>query len=177
MTATSGPLPPHTQQVVLDVTNTQNVAGPWSIYSFDSQDINGLASNAIDQLNSTFWLTDITSALALGQPHEIIIDLGQDNIPLKAIAILPRQDGCSTGSPLQFQIYTAPTLASAWSTVDAIGDSFDYSNMSWGCNLVQPRQQQFMFLPNTSARLVKFRTSLEINNGKATSAAEIKLFK
>jgi len=177
VTATSGPLPPHTQQVVLDVTNTQNVAGPWSIYSFDSQDINGLASNAIDQLNSTFWLTDITSALALGQPHEIIIDLGQDNIPLKAIAILPRQDGCSTGSPLQFQIYTAPTLASAWSTVDAIGDSFDYSNMSWGCNLVQPRQQQFMFLPNTSARLVKFRTSLEINNGKATSAAEIKLFK
>ena len=177
VTATSGPLPPHTQQVVLDVTNTQNVAGPWSIYSFDSQDINGLASNAIDQLNTTFWLTDITSALVPVQPHEIIIDLGQDNIPLKAIAILPRQDGCSTGSPQQFQIYVAPTLTSAWSTVDAIGDSFDYSNMSWGCNLVQPRQQQFMFLPNTSARLVKFRSLSEVNNGKATSAAEIKLFK
>ena len=177
VTATSGPLPPHTQQVVLNVTNIQNVAGPWSIYSFDSQDINGLASNAIDQLNSTFWLTDITGASAPGQPHEIIIDLGQDNTALKAIAILPRQDGCSTGSPRQFEIYVAPTLASAWSAVDVIGDSFDYSNMSWGCNLVQPRQQQFMFLPNTSARLVKFRTLTEVSNGNATSAAEIKLFK
>ena len=177
VTATSEPLPPHTQQVVLNVTNTQNVAGPLAIYSFDSQDTNGLAINAIDQLNSTFWLTDITSASAPGQPHEIIIDLGQDNTPLTAISILPRQDGCSTGSPRQFEIYVAPTLASAWSAVDVIGDSFDYSNMSWGCNLVQPRQQQFMFLPNTSARLVKFRTLTEVNNGNATSAAEIRLFK
>jgi len=177
VTATSGTLPPHTQQVILDVTNIQNVAEPLAISSFDSQDTNGLAINAIDQLNSTFWITQTTGASRPGQPHEIVIDLGQNNTPLKAISILPRQDGCSKGSPRQFQIYIAPTLFSDWTTVDVIGDSFDYSNMLWGCNSVQPRQQQFMFLPNTSARLVKFRTLTEVNSGKATSIAEIKLFK
>ena len=176
VTATSGQLPPHTQQVVLNVTNTQNVALPWAIYSVDSQDSSGLAINAIDQQNGTFWITKITGTSPPGQPHEIVIDLGQDNIPLKALSILPRQDGCSTGSPRQFQVYIAPTLSSSWSSVDVIGDSFDYSNMNWGCNLVQPRQQQFMFWPNTSARLVKFRTLTEVNDGKPTSAAEIKLF-
>ena len=177
VTATSGPLPPHTQQVILNVTNTKNITEPWAISFFDSQDTNGLAINAIDQLDSTFWITQTTGASPPGQPHEIVIDLGQDHTPLKAISILPRQDGCSKGSPRQFQIYIAPTLSSNWSAVDVIGDSFDYSNMRWGCNSVQPRQQQFMFLPNTSARLVKFRTLTEVNSGKATSIAEIKLFK
>ena len=47
VTATSGPLPPHTQQVILNVTNTKNITEPWAISFFDSQDTNGLAINAI----------------------------------------------------------------------------------------------------------------------------------
>jgi hypothetical protein len=172
-TAIATNLPPHTQQVIFNVTNTQNVDRPWSIYSFDSQFINGLAVNAIDNQNTTFWITD---PLSLGEPHEVVIDLGIDNTPVQAVSVFPRQDGCSTGSPRQFQIYIAPTLSSNWST-DVIGDSFDYSNMNWGCNLTQPRQQQFMFLPNTSARLVKFRTLTEVNGGKDTSVSEIRLYK
>ncbi len=76
-----------------------------SIWCVDSQElgVNNGAVNAIDGLTTTFWHTQWMTA-SPPQPHNIVVDLGTV-YPLNGFQYLPRQDGNTNGTIIQYEFY------------------------------------------------------------------------
>ena len=90
-----------TQSVLLDVPDAIAIA-PTAI-QVDSQSASNSAIAAIDGNPATFWTTDFSSTSSK-YPHYAILDLGTSQ-PVSGVSLLPAQNGCGNGLPMQYKIY------------------------------------------------------------------------
>jgi len=166
------------QDVLLEVDGSVSVPfAQRSIRAVDSEEplANNQAANVIDRNNATAWVTQWVNA-SPAQGHWVDLDLGAV-YNLTGLSYLPRQDACANGNVRRFQGYVSLD-AITWGPVVADG-SFDYGTSPLDCSGTGPnryRQQNVGFREPKPGRFVRFLSTLEVNFGPWTSAAEIDVF-
>ena len=133
-------------------------------------------ADAIDGNPATFWHTLYGSSIP-GYPHEITIDLGAV-MPVNGVSYLTRQDGCSNGMILQYEVHLS---SDGVNFPEVTGGSFDFGpewhdfNCS-GVSFLLPKRQTVAF-PTTSARYLELVALGSVTDVDPwASAAEVQVF-
>jgi hypothetical protein len=137
---------------------------PWLLLYVDSQELvaeNGAATNAFDGKTNTIWHTQYQGN-SPPPPHEIQIDLGQ-SFDVDGFAYLPRQDGGINGTISQYEFYMSADGVN-WGSPVAAGT---FSNNT---------QEKQVFFAGKTSRFIRLRALTEVNGGRWTSMAEIRIF-
>ena len=137
---------------------------------------NNPPSYAIDGNPGTFWETPYGTTTP-NYPHELTIDLGSVK-SIYGISYLPRQDGCSNGTILQ---YTVSVSADDQNYPEVAGGSFDYGPQwhSYNCAgnaFFLPKRLTVTF-PATPGRYVELTGLGSVTNVDPwATAAEVQVF-
>ncbi|MFT7618325.1 MAG: beta-galactosidase [Planctomycetota bacterium] len=131
----------------------------WKVLRVDSeQPGEGLAKNAIDGNEDTFWHTNWQTTKKQ-QPHDFQLDLGQDH-KLAGISYLPRQSG-QNGWIKNFELY-----------VSSDGENWG-KPVKKGTFPASSRRQNVMFKAPLKARYVRLVSLSEMAGGYYTTIAEL----
>ncbi len=135
----------------------------WKVVRVSSeQPPNEAAGNAIDGDPKTIWHTQWSGA-APGHPHEIVIDLGQSHT-LAGFTYLPRQDGQSNGTVVEYEFYVSRD-GQRWRRPAAQGSFANIKN--------NPMEQTVRFERAARGRYVRFVGRAEVDGNPWMSAAEV----
>lgn len=139
----------------------------WRIVSVTNEETRAsdhAAANAIDGDIETMWHTAWSGTSKQDHPHEIVIDLGEEQ-SFTGFAYLPRQVGNMNGT-IDHYAFDISTNGQQWNTV-AEGHFSE---------LVEDGERQLIaFKQAQKARYIRLRALSEINNGPHTSVAELDL--
>jgi hypothetical protein len=137
----------------------------WSLVYVDSEeteDEDGRAVNAFDDITSTYWHTEWSEEGDTSPPpHEIQIDLGADYV-LEGMRYLPRQTVDINGTIAGFELYVSMTQ-DAWGAPVASG--------TWPAN----QEAKLETFGPVTARYVRLVALSEINDGAWACVAELDL--
>jgi hypothetical protein len=144
----------------LALVDVEHNPGTWRVLKATSeQSDEGPSSNAIDNNPDTYWHTRYDPN-ATQVPHEIVIDLGQDET-LDGFSYLARQDGGVNGRVKDFELY--------------LGDDPD----TWKAPILKGtlknsmNEQRLLFEHSHRGRYLRFLALSEVNGNIWTSVAEI----
>jgi hypothetical protein len=151
-------------------------ASPAVAATADSSAASNPASYAIDGNSATFWGTSTVMPVP-GYPHEITLDLGSVK-SVNGLSYLTRQDGCSNGMILQYEIHLS---SDDENYSEVTGGSLDYGP-TWhefncsGVSFLLPKRQSVTF-PTTNARYVELVGLGSVSDVDPwATAAEVQVF-
>jgi hypothetical protein len=132
-----------------------------SVLYVDSENFNGIGSNALDGDPNTLWHTEYTNSDPdIPYPHEIQIDLGIES-DVSGFEYLPRQTGVN-GTIANYEIYVSND-PNNWGTAVNTG--------TWANN----NTLKTVNFTETQGRYVRLLALSEVNNAAWASAAEINI--